>query len=566
MPSTNNLKVRLVFSTWNNLSDYVKSLINFYIENAQLFIKGFYSYSNNSLSLDYISGSIINSPRILDYNDAEAHSANPEQYALGIAYSSTPATDFYPVGVEDYFPDIHSTLLRVTSSLQFYHYVDTQDDYVIETNQISPITVPVTLIPLVNDVENENGNLVPTDILNDSTQFGFVNTKIEADHALSYNFQLRTASFQLRTYSYTKYIRTGTGETYYNLFYKIGLCPFDYVYNSDLSSTGNNGKTLEELKQILMKNCFGVFTIDASGISGCYYSLLNYLVLKEKDLLSCSSDNTNFPNTFILPIYRTLFIYGIAYIKLYNDDGSAFNGIGHSYSDEYIDAIENSHEINLYLGITDHHIDGGHIDNWGPTPEVIPENNSGFFGGLFIVTQPGVNAQNHTLFFNMLDTGYSDEYNGLAFVVDECWFRGGVWHYEGMLRFTNGHATSPYQDWGNIDATGPIAPYVYVNPSFMNSTILSDIFVSGDEVNVIPGFDQQGHLVFTMRDEGYAFTYNGLAFVKAKYYNSDNSSILWSYEGILEFVNGEATGPFSPYGDSLGIINSNAYINPIWSI
>ena len=253
------------------------------------------------------------------------------------------------------------------------------------------------------------------------------------------------------------------------------------------------------------------------------------------------------------------------------DNGQSFSGIKHTYDDEYIVGINNDAEINVNLSFGDHHIDGGHVEYWDdepvpPSGEVI-ENDVGLVSGSFIYSMPGYDYETKTSKYWLLEDGYTD-YTGLAYCFMKIeYVNGYVQEYSSTVWFNNGQGSFVSQDALSIECEG-LTPNTYINPSFINSTILSGIFVRGTEVATMPGVDLENRLTFTMIDEGYAQSYTGSAFVKADYYDiNDENHKLFHYEALLEFVDGEALGSDSPYHrNTIGVIGCVSYVNPVWSI
>ena len=563
--SNDTMQIKVVFPTWDSLSDSVKSLLNFYITYGKFFLNGHYNGSSPHSSLNHISGNVQDVPRA--FTSGSSSNRLP-YYSLNIPYSNAS----YPLQIENLLPDVNTTLVRCNTTLHFcYHKWDYDYSlYTLTSANISPLTIPVTLIPLVNgETENEDSSAIPS-FLESCNPLRFTYDLVSSS-PISYTFQLRTISFTLNTYSYTKYSHTGNGNINYDLYYKVGIVVFGNSYNYDFSES-YDGDSLENIITEFKRRFFNISSSNTSAsINGIDYSIFGDTYSTETSFGAFDSPTNNyFPNHFILPIKRNSKIYGLFYMLLCYDNGQSFSGIKYTYNDEYIVGINNDAEINVNLSFGDHHIDGGHIDHWDPVPGPEPSGDSGFMEGTLIYSQPGVNLQNHTLSFNMLDQGYYEEYNDIAFATMDCYDRNNVlvWHYEGMLRFNQGYAVTPYQNWDNNDIHG-LTPHVYIEPiSFRDSTILSDIFVSGTRVTTMPGVDLEDHITFTMLAEGYAQSYTGSAFVEADYYvKDDEDHILFHYEGILDFVDGEAIGPVAPYRrEVIGPINPKVYVNPVWSI
>ena len=288
--SDSSIKIYAEFPTWEELSHPIRSLINFFMKNASMVFRGDYQ----GTSFNYMSGNVRNKYYSTFDKTAEHWNSSLE---LNIPYFEFNPVEEYPV--IDGFPDGNSTISPLTSSLELFEL--SENGTSTETDLLSTNSIPVVLTPKSGDVIVSNPSLKPKNIKTNYNHIVQIPIDTEGLEFVS-DFQIRTSSF---------YIDDGEGNIESDVFYKIGVCPF-----SDNSLDG----LVNVLKDNLLSMKIGDFL---------FYNLLDGYTAVGKEY---AEDSTyKFSNNIIFPLSvynedRDTYSYiGLAYIELYNQDGTLFN-------------------------------------------------------------------------------------------------------------------------------------------------------------------------------------------------------------------------------------------------
>ncbi len=360
-----NMVVHVDFPNWDNLTDPVKSLINFFMKDASLMFRGEYDGS----SLDYMTGNVRSRDKlIVEYGDHGSFDLR-EGMELNIAYNSTQP---YPVEAIDGLSDVHSTLISQSSLLKYVKCIESKDseDQEIFTSTafaagIEPIdSIVADLTPKIGETVNTDPSFTP-----DGLSSGIVKANISTTNLTFYSdYQLRTSSF---------YIDDGNGSIDLDAFYKIGIVPLNKKYPCDYTSSAvNESQTVEGLKTALKANVFKVCNggeYISSGSFSFYTSGLSFLSCSMEDYNDY--DGQHFSGKLflsaIIPMLSGEYIVGLLYVRLYNQDGTPiteedFEGATPKF---YIRPSEQGEPVELSSGdyedltITDQNLDGGYIQS-----------------------------------------------------------------------------------------------------------------------------------------------------------------------------------------------------------
>ena len=360
MPQANMI-VHVDFPNWENLTDPVKSLINFFMKDASLMFRGEYDGS----SLDYMSANVRSKERlVVDYNNDTDYFSLKECMELNIAYNSTQP---YPVEAVDSLPDVHSTLVAQNSLLKFVKY-DKETNIVakIFAAGIEPIdSIVAELTPKIGETTNTDPSFTP-----DGISSGIVKANISTTNLTFYSdYQLRTSSF---------YIDDGNGNIDLDAFYKIGIVPLNKKYPCDYTSSAvNESQTVEGLKTALKSENFIISTTDGYVSSFAYHVAdlgFNCCTVEEYNDYSSSFPGKVFLSA-IFPLVVNGYIIGILYARMYNQDGEPVTVEDlEGYTPKfYIRPSESGEPVEVAYGyqedliITDQDLDGGYIQSPAPT-------------------------------------------------------------------------------------------------------------------------------------------------------------------------------------------------------
>ncbi len=332
--SKTNLKIYAKFPTWDDLSEPVKSLINFFMKNASVVFRGEYRDS----SFQYMSGNVRNKC-YSSFDETEEY----WNYSLELNIAYFPFDPSEEYDVVDGFPNGSSTVAPLTSSLELLEL--TEDGTYTETDLLSGgIPIPVILTPKSGDTVINNPRLKPKDIK--TNYHHIVEIPIETDGLdFMYDFQLRSSSF---------YIDDGEGGIEADVFYKIGICPF-------------HGNSMESIMESLQENKLSMKLGDF-----LFYKLLDGSMAVGKKFTADGNYKFSTNLAFPLSVYDEeddAYTYvGMAYIELYNQDGTVFTEdltdtdiIISCRPSENEEPEEVDLEYDLGLTITDQDMNGGFI-------------------------------------------------------------------------------------------------------------------------------------------------------------------------------------------------------------
>lgn len=379
------MKVKVEFPTWGKLSRPQKSLISFFMENASLFIN-WEPYRDQKL----ISASIAFNYFNAKYGD--------DDYPCSSLYIPFTEREYLYEDIEDgdvlllsdRLPNTFNTeLVKIESLLVWvnptFSYEDQDYTYPsVARFEDDFIPVPATLIPMIDDVENTDTALIPSFVANgQENEFGHKTLQVEIDKTgmdFSYDFQLRTSSFTIGVYSWIenedRYDTDNPPSQTYDVYYKIGLCPFNDpswgVTDEEVMST-----VKLQLKQGVLKLEDLYYSVGDGSLAISIYNIYNdHLGYNETSKIFVDPNYYSdvykiLPNKFILN-------YGgqPIYFQLCNQDGTPVSSpIGLNQSSDqsnngikiYPKYASNTHADDGYqygevvLSITDQSVDGGFV-------------------------------------------------------------------------------------------------------------------------------------------------------------------------------------------------------------
>ena len=394
---TKPTQIFVQFPTFDGQSEEMKSLINFFMEGASVFFHGFYDDLSFPSKMTSYTGEVRFNNRPLF--DDSTHGVEYTPYELVIPYQNFFTTNFpalllegatstapqanlssytsdlpylndSPVvteGITDYTVASLTSVKTAMNLCMGGSASDGGSGYVPTSSFVSTntISLPVQVIPMINDVANENVKLKPkqiaTHVANDDNLY-IQKITIEdildssgnpIEEGFVYDFQLRTESFGLKDESLL-------GASVEEVFYKVGITRLDTNVSMDtiLSVLKTASLTLENITP-------------GTGVAYVRFSL------------SDSSDHSSSPSYRLCPDVNTIEqhigtgnINGIAtraimalqdgtyaikaliYIKLYKANGSEYTNLiadGH-YSLYDMEDTTSSVDL-LYLDLTDQNLD-----------------------------------------------------------------------------------------------------------------------------------------------------------------------------------------------------------------
>ena len=286
----------------------------------------------NNNSIVKTSGSIVVLPELLytGYNPPSDEISYPEYYSLNIVYNGAEATTYPILFKDEDSPYIHADTKLVTrnSSLHFCYtkrdYYDSDSDeyynYGVISKTVAPVTVNVAITSLIDGVENTASDAYLNSITTNNPELALAISNSVGDY--SYDFQLRTSSFRVVG------INNGSPNVQYDVHYKIGICPFTNGWDSYLESS-SAGKTMQQIKTALttssgykdklqiqflsvyVKNIMYGFSERFFGRQGNDYIIGGRYGIESSMILPI----------FLEDVYSSK-IYGLAYLKLYYDNGA----------------------------------------------------------------------------------------------------------------------------------------------------------------------------------------------------------------------------------------------------
>lgn len=324
------MTLQVEIPTWADLSVPVKSLINFFMQSSSLF------FTKEEDSNAY-TGNIMAYKRLW--------SCKVYEYVYGIIqlcipYAPSSPDPFTNIEMLNDIPNIASQgLTKCTSSLRVIYnaYRNYNGDSVSVANVLPISGIPVEITPLINNAENTDTSYKPVMEVVGQDDGGYdiylASVRLNLPQGAQIDYQMRTSSFRIQD--------SNSSDVHYDVFYKIGLCPIERMWDADLSNSSSNSlNTVSLLKDYLMGNGDRYMVICWEEVyepSGYNYTIG---IQEDREQLldgsnsfaqeaSLYSNHFNYPITnAIIPLYKKINYYdklvGFAYIKLFNQDGTPF--------------------------------------------------------------------------------------------------------------------------------------------------------------------------------------------------------------------------------------------------
>lgn len=348
MPDERQMVVGIDFPTWNTLSDPVKSLISFMLEDSSLFFSGEED--------EYCDGVICSNTRYRTinfmYDGSNAHFTNGNLlFAIPFkdmtdgdtyGYLNSYTGILYSLDEEDFID-----LTTVHSKLNLYISNNADDNTthqqeICETRMIEPLCdIPVTISAIFLDDQGNKLNIntdsgirvvfneksCPDLEHNDMTVVPIVPN--EEITSFEYGYQLRTSSFKVATYESFSAFESHNPTSVFSMYYKLGLCPLnnqwkDFYWNDNEFSPQKLSATItmDSFKEILKSNVFSARNGSVSTTSIGYETV--------------SISNTPNPSDiYMREIVAAKMGYTLDYDSDY-DDGSYYDAGGYMIKNRYI--------------------------------------------------------------------------------------------------------------------------------------------------------------------------------------------------------------------------------------
>ena len=248
---TKQMKIYVQFPTFSNQNEKVKSLINFFMKNASVFFRG--SYGDDDKLTSYAGVLRFNNRPII--SDSIVYSTYELLIPYHIYFQSDlnfPAFPTLPVSdVSGFYPDLPfvnddkipmldsvlitemSSLTTVKTEMGLYKgsKQESSNEAVVQFVKENTITLPVLVIPKINEESNTDVRLKPKQIaLHQENEDGLYIQKVRIESILDengnpipegfvYDFQLQTDSFTISL--------EAENNTTRSVYYKAGLCLID---------------------------------------------------------------------------------------------------------------------------------------------------------------------------------------------------------------------------------------------------------------------------------------------------------------------------------------------------
>lgn len=369
MPQSNMI-LHVDFPNWDTYSDPIKSLINFMMKDSAVFYQGDYTGS----TLNSFSGNVRTKYRTVMQcmNDSDYLSLS-ESIELNIAYSDAVT---YPSDATGCLVDCNTSLVTKQTTLKLLDIEASQNRASEFTGGIDPIdSINVTLTPKVG----ASANTDPTAKLHAMTDSApLVTAPIRTD------LQDFVSEYQLRTSSL--YLDDGNGNIDEDIFWKIGIVPFNKKYPKSWSGSAvNTTSTVQGIKTALLDSGSGVLSVNTGGsyVANDGYSFNLQDVEFVNGSLADMSGNPGsagciVPLSCIIPVVTysdSNYIIGLAYMRMFKSDGSPVTEsevTGYnlqlyyktSEDDPNPQIIEYSYGIERQnMSLTDQNMDGGYIQS-----------------------------------------------------------------------------------------------------------------------------------------------------------------------------------------------------------
>lgn len=318
--SQGSMVVHVDFPDWENYSDPIKSLINFFMKDAAVYFQGKYT----GTTLNSFSGNIRTRYRsVMQFVGDSSSFSQSNSIELNIPYIDSIT---YPVDAPNCLPYCITNIVTKQSTLKLVRLNDQSTTYEASLFEggIDPIdSINVTLTPKINGYVIVASGARIHDMSDASPIISAsINTNTQDFYS---DYQLRTSSL---------YLDNGNGDIGEDIFYKIGIVPFNKKYpKSGSGSPVSTASTIESIKTALLNNGAGVMSINTGSeyvASGGYlFSILNSeFKYGTFDEMKGNVNNTGgkVPLSFILPIVPTgadsNYIVGLIYARMFKSDGS----------------------------------------------------------------------------------------------------------------------------------------------------------------------------------------------------------------------------------------------------
>ena len=269
--SQQEMKIKVEFPEWNNLSRPVQSLISFYMEDATYEMCG----ETDHGEIVYLSNAIRYKKSCFQYmiGDYQINSNSVYVYIsevypvdkLLILHNTDEDLSYY-IYPQLELPQFETdtSLTKINTKLSLYRAIDNGDyDWGIEQSQTN-LTTPVILTPLINEQENQDDSLVPafeidTSSYEDHYYFSDIDT---SNKQINYDFQLRTSSFIISIYD-----EHSDSYQQKSVHFKIGICPVASE-ESELSS-------MDDCVNVLKNKYLSMSEENATGCETTLFDLVS---------------------------------------------------------------------------------------------------------------------------------------------------------------------------------------------------------------------------------------------------------------------------------------------------
>lgn len=362
-----NMRLKIEFPLYSDYNDGIKSLINLFLEDAAVYFRAEFDWETDQLL--HMSAMLYQEHTIYSYSnetelgvifyDSDNDLFSPTHCIDGGASVNEP----YDGGVQDEgkmdparnlrcinsIGDINTVLAQANTYLRFYE-LDSHGGYYdyLSAFEIPETIIPVKITPYVNNEDVVDATDQLPSFLSDLREDGIVKVPIDKTGiSFTYTFDLRTTSFSIKDLD---------TDTYYDVFYKMGIVKFSKGYyletNISLPNDGEESIHWEwdpQTYYISKSEIIGRFLGERLSLN---YSSESSLFLYETNIVNFPRKNTikyadrlevehnqfpgkpRFSNIFIAPIVDTEVLLehsynypcvGFMYMRLYNQDGTVCN-------------------------------------------------------------------------------------------------------------------------------------------------------------------------------------------------------------------------------------------------
>lgn len=395
---TKQTKIHAQFPTFDQQSEEIKSLINFFMEGASVFFHGKYEDPNVTNKMTSYTGEIrFNNRPISSYfadytpfemiipyqnyfdGDFPSFDIAPQS---DLSESDLPyVTENDPIRVEDGVVEYTvPSLTSVKTAMNLYcGQTGTEGSTYFPTSRFveeNTISIPVQLIPKVNDAVNTDTRLKPKQIATkQANSDGLYLQKIPIEDILDsegnpisdgfvYDFQLRTPTFGVRN---DKLVGASAEE----VFYKIGLTRLDTSIDLEtivdvLKTASLHIKTTEYVNDNIHYASFSLVSASDHSSSPDYALSPDENPIEQH--IGTGNINGIAPRAIMAVRNSSGSVVALLYMRMYKADGSDYTGLIDHKDFTIFDAEDLEHGVNsLNLDLTDQDVDPV------PAPESNPE-------------------------------------------------------------------------------------------------------------------------------------------------------------------------------------------------